>query len=47
MNSENTTVTESEKKAEEKNSNTRALVVAGFFILMFVGLVMYEIYSRK
>ena len=45
MNTENSN--EIQKKAEEKNSNTRALIVSGFFVLMLIGLVMYEIYSRK
>lgn len=33
--------------AEQKSTNTRALVISGFFLIMLIALVTYEIYSKK
>ncbi len=32
---------------EQKSTNARALIISGFFLVMLIGLVMYEIYSKK
>lgn len=45
-----TVVSESTTKMsaeEQKSTNIRALVISGFFLVMLIALVMYEIYSKK
>lgn len=45
-----TVVSESANKIseqEQKNTNTRALIISGFFVVMLIGLMMFEIYSKK
>ena len=44
-----TIVTEPTKMSveEQKSTNIRALIISGFFLVMLIGLVMYEIYSKK
>ena len=33
--------------APKKNSNAQALIILGVFIVMFIGLVIYEVATRK
>jgi hypothetical protein len=34
-------------KTEDKSSNTRALVIIGVFVAFFIGMIVFEIASKK
>lgn len=34
-------------KVEQKESNTRALIIVGVFVLFFIGMIIFEITTKK
>lgn len=47
MQNENKPVIEVESKTEQKTSNTRALLIVGVFVVLFICLIAFEISSKK
>lgn len=47
MQNENKPVIEVESKVEQKASNTRALIIVGVFVVLFICLIVFEISSKK